>query len=240
MFVHHAQNIEAAARHVCNAIRMSPADSEPVAWLLDRYTNGPLHLDVSLALAGLEDGPLLCKAAVHGSVEAAKVLLRRGACPERGGTKGSPLMLACKAGHSAVASLLLSHGAKADEADYIGRTPLMLAVVNGHVDTVAAVLAHPEGLRTLNEIGYQSRTPLWLACKHGHAEVALELIVAGAEYQDWDGKLGLMPLELAKQRRDLKIIALLMVGALMSLRVSAFLILCMESLHEASVDLSMP
>lgn len=205
---HLAQNVQQAASHISEVIVTSRRHSEDVSQLLDLYADGPLCLDVSLAREGSENEPLLCRAVDWGSEGAVEVLLQRGAWVEARGKEGTLLMEAC---YSKVVSLLLTYGAKADVTDEKGRTPLMVAAIEGRSTTVAAVLGHPEGLRTLEVKDSHSRTPLWAACKHGHVEVALELLVAGADFRGRGGTADLTPLQLAKRQRDVNIIALLMV-----------------------------
>jgi ankyrin repeat protein len=211
VFANLAQNVQQAVGHIREVIVTSCTHSEDVSQLLDMYADGPLCLDVSLAREGSDNETLLCRAIEWGSEGAVEVLLQRGACVEAKGEEGALLMDACHYGDSKMASLLLTYGAKADVMDEKGRTPLMVAAIEGLSTTVAAVLGHPEGLRTLEVKDSHSRTPLWAACKYGHVEVALELLVAGADFRGRGGTADLTPLQLAKRQRDVNIIALLMV-----------------------------
>lgn len=73
---------------------------------------------------------LLMLTSYHGHVEATRVLLERGADPERCNDSGqTPLAGAAFKGLVEVARLLLEHGAHIDGAGGDGRTPLMFAAM---------------------------------------------------------------------------------------------------------------
>jgi ankyrin repeat protein len=95
-----------------------------------------------------------CATALHqaadvGRLDAARILLRRGAGPAARDRNGeTPLHHAAREGHLAVAELLLEHGADADSRDDGGRTPLMTAVfgistgnLDGRLRVARALLA---------------------------------------------------------------------------------------------------
>lgn len=115
----------------------------------------------------------LMMAAMAGSVETCKQLLKHGADaagpePMAGRT---PLMFAAQAGHCDVLALLLENGAEASTADLEGTTALMWASVAGKAAAAKLLAAH--GFKdTQNKDGL---TALGLAVKMGHTETAAAL-----------------------------------------------------------------
>ena len=121
----------------------------------------------------------------------------------------TPLHVACRCGHAAVAGLLLRNGADRDARDEQGDTPLHRAVEGGHVDLARRLLRGREATAaaTRNAAGL---TPLHVAAACGAGGVALvDLLVergapvdarCAAEYQDWDGSR--TPLHYAAHRGD--------------------------------------
>ncbi|XP_070206581.1 uncharacterized protein [Littorina saxatilis] len=86
------------------------------------------------------------------------------------------LCVASKNGHTAVAQLLLEHGAQANK-DEQERTALHFACENNRVEVVRLLLEHganPDGSEA------QKESPLHLACKHSNSVIVGLLIAKGA------------------------------------------------------------
>ena len=77
-----------------------------------------------------------------GQVDAARLLVDKGAEVDRAVKGATPLMVACQQGHVDVARLLLDRGAAVDRADEGGWTPLSAAKSHGHASIVALLAEH--------------------------------------------------------------------------------------------------
>lgn len=88
----------------------------------------------------------LCVACHHGRAAAVQSLLQRRSplCKKFGNQSGydSPLCLAAMGGHLPVVSLLLQHGASADQGDESGWKPARYAAYNGHPKVLELLLAN--------------------------------------------------------------------------------------------------
>ena len=100
----------------------------------------------------------------------------------------TPLMLACRFGHSRVAKLLLSHGCdvQAETARGLARTSLHRACQYGHLEVASALLDHEMGIseghpRLLNHQNEDGFTPLMLAVLNNHSEIILFLLQRSAD-----------------------------------------------------------
>ena len=120
----------------------------------------------------------------------------------------TPLHIACRCGHAAVAELLLQNGADIAAHDEQGDTPLHRAVEGGHAGLARRLLErHGADAAARNAAGL---TPLHIAAACGAGGVALvDLCVeygapvdarCAAKYQDWDGAR--TPLHYAAHRGD--------------------------------------
>ncbi|UQC83602.1 uncharacterized protein CLUP02_09096 [Colletotrichum lupini] len=84
------------------------------------------------------------------------------------------MILASRRGHTAIVSLLLSHGALADIRDDFGDFPLLIAASNGHKETVEVLLDHaPHIVEMEDESGL---TAFDVAVSEGHFEWAIRLL----------------------------------------------------------------
>jgi ankyrin repeat protein len=131
--------------------------------------------DAGLVTAWSGDGfAPLHLAAFFGQVDAARLLLARGApCdePGRGWMTGTPLHAAAAGSHAAIVTMLLAAGADPNTRQRHGFTPLHSAAANGDLPSVEALLAAGADLGATNDEG---QTPLALA------EAAGDLVVADA------------------------------------------------------------
>jgi ankyrin repeat protein len=115
----------------------SPTSAGTVKALLDRGANpNEDYRQLTLAM------PVLAQAALHGDLETMRILIERGADPNRKGPRGlTPLMMAAAASQANPAGirLLLERGAAVAARDASGRTALDWALLQGESD-VSSVL----------------------------------------------------------------------------------------------------
>jgi ankyrin repeat protein len=131
-----------------------------------------------------------------GDVATAKILIAAGADVNDAAADGtSALVVATHSGHSALALLLLEHGADPN-AIGSGYTALQIAIRQGDVEVVKALLGRgadpnarlikPTPARRLSDDVALARplvgtTPLWLAADFGETEIVRILTAAGAD-----------------------------------------------------------
>jgi ankyrin repeat protein len=118
-------------------------------------------------------------AAFFGRPEAARLLLDRGADPNRWATgeqSVQPLHSAVAGGNEAVAALLVERGANVNSTQSLGFTPLMGAAQNGMPSTVELLLARGADPKAYND---DILTAAELADRAGHPEVAATIRAAG-------------------------------------------------------------
>ena len=135
--------------------------------------------DPSLATAFSADGfTALHFPAFFGGVEAARVLLERGADVDargRGWMTGTPLSSAASGGHGDVARLLLDAGADPNARQASGWTPLHSAAHNGDLEMVELLLARGADATATNDDG---ATVLSMAEEGGDADVTARVRAA--------------------------------------------------------------
>eukprot|EP00927_Polykrikos_kofoidii_P048767 TRINITY_DN42980_c0_g1_i1.p1 TRINITY_DN42980_c0_g1~~TRINITY_DN42980_c0_g1_i1.p1 ORF type:complete len:982 (-),score=131.52 TRINITY_DN42980_c0_g1_i1:136-3081(-) len=97
-----------------------------------------------------------------------RLLLAFGANPnvQAAVSGNTPLHLAARSGATAVAQLLISHGATLESRNRHGSTPLIVATIHGHAETCAALLQAGGRLDARNAHG---RTASWYARAAGSA-----------------------------------------------------------------------
>lgn len=118
-------------------------------------------------------------AAFFGREEAARTLLEAGAdvtLRARNRQANTPLHAALASRKTALAKLLLEHGAEQDVPDDSGYTPLLLAAGNGNRSMVEELIARGVNLHARNQAGQTARM---LAEEKGHLEVAEVLTRSG-------------------------------------------------------------
>ncbi|XP_063220744.1 protein TANC2 [Bacillus rossius redtenbacheri] len=159
------------------------------------------------ALDSLSGETALTVAAASGSLHVVAALLGRGASVCAVNRKElSPLLLAVKEGHWAVAERLLQHHAPIEQADATGRTPLMLAAIEGHTGVLELLLDKGASLSRQDRDGLSA---LGWACLRGRLQAAQCLLDRGAEVNLAD-KTGRTPLDLAAFQGNPALVQLLM------------------------------
>ncbi|XP_067012508.1 protein TANC2 isoform X2 [Anabrus simplex] len=174
---------------------------EIVEYLLDM---AEVKADASDSLTG---ETALTVAAANGCHAACTALLVRGASISAVNRKEmSPLLLAVKEGHWAVAERLLQHHAPLEQCDPVGRSPLMLAAAEGHVGLIELLL--DKGACMLRQ-DREGLTALGWACLRGRVQATQCLLDRGANVNHAD-KTGRTPLDLAAFQGNPALVQLLM------------------------------
>jgi ankyrin repeat protein len=131
--------------------------------------------------------PALLAAAGRGDAGAAERLLGQGAPREaRDGEQRTPLMLATRANHVAVARVLIAAGADVNAKDAIEDSPFLYAGAEGRVEILKLTLAAGADLASLNRYGGTALIP---ACHHGHVE-AVKVLLGTRIDRDHINRLG--------------------------------------------------
>jgi hypothetical protein len=161
-----------------------------------------------------EDGFLLTDIALmsairHGYKNAVSWLLKTGVDIETIGESAdlTPLNVACRNGHFAVARLLVENGATINgkgenEAQHLHRTtntPLLDAIENKHSDIALWLIEKGADIFRAHSGG---RTALWSACYYGLVSVARMLIDMGADVDDRTIYLYLCPAQSALEAAE--------------------------------------
>ncbi len=138
-----------------------------------------LQLGANLQQECLDGGTPLGVAARNNQIEAVKLFLSAGADPNNGNV-GS-LSQATIMGHTAIAQLLIQHGAQVNPkfVDYYP-TPLTAAVEGQHTDTVKLLLASGADV---NQIDGNGISPLAMAAGRNNTEVIKLLLKAGSKLE---------------------------------------------------------
>ena len=148
----------------------------------------------------------LYNACRNGQVEAARLLLDKGAEVDRADPYGwTPLHIACAEGHVEAARLVLTKGADVNRANKDGLTPLYIACANDHVDAVRLLLEKSAEVDRANKLG---GTPLFIACENGRVDAVRLLLDNGADAIRATKK-GKTALDIAKLWRQRAVVALL-------------------------------
>lgn len=175
--------------------------TEIVEYLLDMSEVRPDNQD------SLTGETALTVAACNGCHTVCTVLLNRGASVAVPNQKElSPLHLAVREGHWAVAERLLQHHAPLEQTDNQGRTPLMMAAAEGHVALIELLLDKGSNLSCEDSEGL---TALGWACVRGRGQAAQCLLDRGAEVNRPD-KTGRIPLDLAAIQGNPTLVQLLL------------------------------
>ena len=117
------------------------------------------------------NGTILYDACKNGHVDAARLLLDKGAEVDRATEDGTtPLYIACYNGHVDAARLLLDNGADVHKVSNDNRTPLHGASYNGHIDVVRLLLANGANA-DLDVKDKHGDTPVADAKSKGHSSI---------------------------------------------------------------------
>ena len=148
----------------------------------------------------------LIGAAANGDLQKVKALLNQGANIEAVALDGwTPLTVASREGHKAVASFLISKGADVNHEESGGNPPLLWAALDGHRELVELLLANGVAVKPR---GRRSGDPLLAAVVERHYDIAKILLLHGADPTRKNYE-GLTPLGVAQERGDKKMIDLL-------------------------------
>lgn len=122
----------------------------------------------------------------------------------------TPLHIAARDGHAALARLLLEVGADQSRQDsYMPAVPAHKAAYFGHADVLRVLCAHPSFAAVANAQGpFNGYTPLHDAVWHGHLEATRVLLSAGVR-TDLAGHDGRTPVELAADNGYADLVAVL-------------------------------
>ena len=166
------------------------SSNEEIAWML---ANGP-----DLGALNSDGNPALFVYAVNGKHDIVKSLLDQKATPDVvGACGGLPLMKAAEHGYLSIVELLYHAGAKINARSHNDRldTALGLAAMHGHLQVVVKLIDWGADVDAMN--GWH-HTPLNEACAHAHEDVAIHLILNGANPNTED-HLGCLPITRAAE-----------------------------------------
>jgi ankyrin repeat protein len=140
------------------------------------------NVDVQEVDRATPDGvTALHAASLHGTADAAKLLLERGADPRRQEKNGfCALQMAAQGGDPATIRLLLSLSLDPAQRNHGGKTALDIAARFGHVEAVRLLSEDARAIRA-------SRYALACAAMDGHTAVVALLLSAGADPEDAEG-----------------------------------------------------
>lgn len=129
-----------------------------------------------------EDGATaLHLAAGRHSASPALLLLQAGAdATMKNGAGMTALHVAAADGRAAVVQALIDHGMDVDTPDNEGYTPLHIAVIKKQLECVKILLAAGAGV-DVPMPALSDETALMAAARRGYDEIAIELLVAGAD-----------------------------------------------------------
>jgi len=160
------------------SMKVNPKRTEDdLPMLLSMAANDPESVKV-LQESGIGTGDqelALQRAANSGNLEAAGMLLSKGAKTEPSDDSYPALCQAASNGHDKVVALLLDHGAKIDACNITKLTPLMFAAEKGHVTTVEILIARGADVHLKSSTG---ETALDKARQKGHERIVEKLEAA--------------------------------------------------------------
>ncbi|XP_052106905.1 uncharacterized protein LOC127739284 isoform X2 [Mytilus californianus] len=118
----------------------------------------------------------------------------------------SPVMIACKHGHTEIAKMLLDRGADCNNCDMWGQSPVMIACEHGHTEIVKILLERGVDYDKCNWVG---QSPVMKACEHGHTEIVKGLLDRGVDYNKCD-KYGHSPVMMVCEHGHTEIVQMLL------------------------------
>ena len=158
---------------------------------------------------GTLGGTPLYYAAMNGHKNVVKLLLNKGADPNKANMGGeSPLLYAAQNRHIDVAKLLIEGGADPNKTSECGKTPLFHAAKNEYKEMVE-VLLDAGSDPNMAEDNYGS-IPLHMAAMKGRKRVAKLLLERGSEVNGFGGRLRITPLTLAAKNNQIEVAKLLL------------------------------
>lgn len=200
----------------CAALPMHATPQDEVnAQLLKATRSGDViamqtALEAGANVNGKDNGGLtpLHLATCCNSIEKITTLLRYGANPNIASNtkKITPLHKAASSGHTAIADVLVQHGADVNSNDDSGNTPLHAAASCGHIETVDLLLLHDADIDPQNNSG---NTPLHNAAYAQHAHCAQRLLYHGASIKLRNDQLD-APLDAALYSQSLEVATVLL------------------------------
>jgi ankyrin repeat protein len=160
-----------------------------------------LERDPSLIdAAGPGGGTPLAFAVAFGHLEAAKLLIAKGADVNAREARGiSVFDIALWRGRTEACRLLLEKGADASRPGPAGMTPLHSTITSGSTDIMHMLIERKVALDVRDQFG---NTPLLLAVREGADDAARALIAAGADVNAGSPLTGDGPLDVALERGD--------------------------------------
>lgn len=155
-----------------------------IAWLrrgvdIDKFARAGLY-DLTHDERPFKIGTPLHFAAWYGQLEAARVLLEKGANTDSQNrfSRCSALHYATLSGYVDIARLLMRHGADANVANDSSITPLHYTGLKGYADITRLLLQHGADM---NAVDVLKHTPLYYAVTLWHPEVVVVLLENNAD-----------------------------------------------------------
>lgn len=113
-----------------------------------------------------------------GGMDQVRLLLRRGADPNRLVNDTSPLHAAARQGRGKIAALLIANGARVNTRTPRGLTPLHVAAMEGYRDVFDLLLT---GGADVSAVTVDGETPLHFAAVMGRSDFCARLLEKGAD-----------------------------------------------------------
>jgi len=116
-----------------------------------------LDAGLPVNLSDAKGQSLLMLASYHGHEETTRLLLERGADPDRRNDRGqNPLGGVAFKGYDSIAALLLEYGADIDGDNGAGMTPIMFASMFGRTSVVELLREHGASMKRRNRLGVRA------------------------------------------------------------------------------------
>jgi len=173
--------------------------------VLENNSNLQTEFDDSKKEYSLRFGKELFDACLDGNINAAQLLLEKGAeinwVDEHGRT---PLYIACNQGKVDAVRLLLDKGAEVDRSAKVGASALIVACCKGHADVAQLLIDSGANVNQADD-----RMLLRIVCENDHVDVARLLIDKGANVNQTDID-GMTLLNIACQNGHVNVAQLLL------------------------------
>jgi len=206
--------MEIVEPHDLSALQIAARMNSPfINKLLEKISQIPTEVDRNNILN--QENPLSNKtalmiAAAHGYTEASRVLIEKGAAPNKANAAGwTALMFAAENGHAKAIRVLIEKGADLNKVDKDEWTPLMIAAKKGHAEAIRVLM---EKGADPNQVNKDDMTSLFIAAAKGYAE-AIRALIEGYAGRKSDpnqaNKDGMTPLIYAATRGHVEAINVL-------------------------------